>query len=418
MINDIEIEKACLSSAMISKIALLELIDKVDINDFFFAQNQIICKAMFDLYARKVDIDILALQTKLKESKQLEAIGGITVLSDLYRSVSTSMNIGYYIDQLKVLSKRRKLLEIAQDTGIKAQDTQLNIQDTITDVSNEILRITAEKRSDIYKLSEFLDIKSMREKGTYIKTGFECIDKKIYGLFNSELIILAARPSLGKTSLSLNIAQNISKHKNVLFFSLEMPKTDLAIRMLSPIVKLGFKNIKAGWLSKDQFENIEKASVELAKLNLFINDKAANNIDSIVSSVKRFNELNKVDFVVCDYLQLVTCKQMGNKELEIGHITQQFKNLGKDLNIPVMVLSQLSRAIELRKDKVPTLSDLRDSGQIEQHADTVLFLHTAEEREVLKPKVDLIVGKARNDMLGAIPLIFEKQYTRFIDIEV
>ena len=402
-------EKMIISTALIKYDALLELIE-LEPEVFYHKENRIVYDAMKSLHNEGEYIDSLSLRNKLIESGKYTEINGDVYLSDLV-SCASVVNFRYAGRTLTKLMLRRKL-----------KDLSLNMHDLINSpgienelILNEIQVVVKEfdllSREDYTEIKDLMpeDFKDYDVTGQFIPTGFKGIDSKIIGLFKGELIILGARPGRGKTALALNCVMNMAKDNNCAFISLEMPKKQLGMRALSSWAMVNGRDLRQGKLD-GKVEQLEEARDRIKKLKLAILN--CNTIDQIEASARKLVQLKDLKFLVVDYLQLVKVTGKGKQRyVEVGEVSRRLKLLAIELDIPILAMCQLSRECETR---APHLSDLRESGDIEQDADVVLFLHESEEDNTIK----LLFAKSRSDEAGVqSELIFKKEFTRFFDID-
>lgn len=409
--QNIEIESACLSSAILSKSALLKLISTAYSEDFYLDKHRIIFEALLAL-SKQSEVDLIVLKDYLQKTQQLDSIGGDAYFVELFNSARTS-NIDEYIKQLKHYSKLRQIIH-KSSVAIEEAYSNENPQDIITKISDGFKDINRDQSKDILKLSDIMGncIKDIQlETGDCISTGIKPLDQEVL-ILPEDLIILAARPSMGKTSLALNIAQNISVNDPVLFFSLEQSAVDLSIRMLCAETNIAFKKIKlANMLDQFEIEALNKAYNKVKNLNLYIDDSPATS-GEIVNNTKRFIDIVKPKIIITDYLQLIKpVDKKIQRHLQIQEITRSFKNCAKETGIPHVLLSQLNRAVEQRQNKRPMLSDLRESGDIEQDADKVIFIYAEDASDFQR---ELIIAKYRNGATGAIDLEFNGRSMQFL----
>lgn len=408
------IETACLSSAILSKSAMLKLVDAIEIDDFYFDANRIIFTTLLTLHNDNIDIDITVIKNELDKQKKLEDIGGLQKLVQLFRGVASSANIEYYIEQLLEQSKKRKLTNSLIKFVEVAKDKSTKPDDIINDLEQKIKHIDKERGKNIFPVDEIFgeDISKLQLKNNnYVQTGYQKLDARMHGFFNGELVIIAARPGMGKTSLALNIARNIADNKRVLFFSYEMKANDLCLRLVASECMIDFNRIRLSNLDLIQLNEIKQAYPILKKLDLQISDNANYKVENIVNATKRLNEYKKVDIIFVDYIGLIKATDRRLQRVEqVKHITGTLKQFAMSKNIPVVVLCQLNRLVESRADPVPVLSDLRESGDIEQDSDKVIFIYEDKKTN----ETFLIVAKNRNGPTDRVGITFEKQFTKFI----
>ncbi len=411
--NDIDTEKACLITAIMSKQSLLAVMELLDENDFYHLPYKIIFSNIKELHDKGRSIDLLELKNWLMEKKVYDVVGGINGLSELFTGYGHPHNTKSYIGILKSYSKRRKALYL-RDRLTEASNMGMNCDIILDDVEDEIRKIRQEKVSSFETMDEILDngVEGLHKKGEYFKIGLAGLDNKIVGFFKSNLIVIAGRPSTGKTSLVLNIALNLAKEdKRILFFSIETPSKRLAMRMLAIESEIEMGRILSGHLNNNEMQILSEKSEKLKGLPIMINDDASLGLSSVISIASLEHQKRPLDILIIDYLQLMKSDVKVNRNLGLAEVTAGLKNLSKELDVPVVLLSQLSRAVEVRNPPVPILSDLRDSGGIEQDADLVIFTYESEPN-------NLIVAKNRDGARGKVPISFEKRYMKFSDVQV
>ena len=426
----IEAERAVLGGILLEHEAATKAIEIVLPEAFYRPAHARIFRAMISLFTRHEPIDIMTLSEELRKAGDLESTGGIATLTELVDSVPTAANIDYYAKIVLEKYILRQLIHASSEiTGecYRAEDTAGTILD---EAEQKIFRVSESRVSqgflhikDILKerFEEIQRIHESREAITGLSTGFVDLDKYTAGFHPSDLVIVAGRPSMGKTSFALNIAQHIGleEKKPVAIFSLEMSKELLVQRILCAEAQVDAQKVRRGFTSAKDIESLTNAAGLLSEAQIFIDDTPAITTLDIRARTRRLKAEHDLSMVVIDYLQLARASERtDNRQQEISAISRSMKALAKELSIPVVALSQLSRAVESRGgDKRPMLSDLRESGAIEQDADLVLFLFRPEFYDPGDPekegKAELIIGKQRNGPTGTVNLYFEKQYTRF-----
>jgi len=411
MVSDNNIEQACLGSALLSINSLSKLVDQVSVEDFFYEKNKIICKILFELHSEKKGIDLLIVRDIInKKYKNLND----SDLMDIYRSVGSSTNIQYYIDRLIEMSKNRKLLNLSTEITDDIKRGKSS-SEMLQDVTLKLKEIDKERGKVIYPIEAIIgnDISELALKEhEYVKTGYSKLDELIQGFINTELVILAARPSQGKSTLALNIARNIAEKHKVLFFSLEMSIRFLSMRLIAAEANINANYILHG--IQDVFINkkIKEICDKLKKINLHINDQGNLKVENIINMSIRNAEYEKPAIIIVDYVGLVKPSDRKiSKHEQIGHVAWALKNFAKEMNIPVLLLAQLNRSVEDRAKQIPRLSDLKESGNLEEHADKVLFIYEEIERS---GECEIIVAKNRNGAAGHVGIFFERQFTKFI----
>ena len=431
--QNIESERALLGSIMLRPEALAEIMDILRPEAFYADKHKTIFEAMVHLYERREPIDLLTLSSKLKESVDLDRIGGMSYLTEMVNSVPSSSNAEHYAEIISKKYTMRRLIEAAEGIVKIGYDEESQIEELFDKAEKKLYEVTSKNLSGKYvemkdvlgEAMERLD-RLHKTKGELrgVPTGFKDLDKKLSGLQNSDLIILAARPSMGKTSLALDIARNASIRHNIptAIFSLEMSTQQLVDRMLSAESKVDAWRLRTGKLSlESEFEQIRASLDPLSKAPLYIDDQAANNILKIRSVVRRLKHEKNLGLVIIDYLQLMTpvnTKGGDNVVQQITEISHSLKQLAKEFDIPVLALSQLSRAVEQRGGK-PRLSDLRDSGSIEQDADVVIFIHrdANDEGGGKKQTAEIMIEKHRNGPTGKVELFFDADKSSFLSVD-
>ena len=432
-------EQMILSALLVSSDAVEITINTLPIEAFYFKNHQEIYKAIIFLYQNKRSIDILTLVTFLQDNGFLKQIGGIKVLIELISQIPNLTYLHEYLGLIKDKFIRRCLIKIGYETINAAYTTNTSLEKILSEYETKIFNLTTEtKTKNLVSSSEllstiFLDLKekSLNPKLLGLPSGFYELDSMTQGFQKSDLIILAGRPAMGKTALSLNIVLNIIKQSKfpILFFSLEMSKEQIIYRLLSMETNINQIKLKNGKLSQSDWIKLTKVIKILSKLPLFIDDSATLAINDIRSKIKTILfEQKKIGLVVIDYLQLMQIPKTKseNRAQELSQITRFLKTLAREFNIPIIALSQLSRNVENRVDKKPILSDLRESGSIEQDADLVLMLYRsqlANNREISSfskkesEKIELILAKHRNGPTGTIQLRFDGKRMRFYNFD-
>lgn len=433
-------EQMILSGLLVNSDAVEITIKTLSIEAFYFKNHQEIYKSIIFLYQKKVSIDVVTLLTFLQDNGLLQQIGGIKVLVELISQIPNLAYLNEYMGLVKDKFLRRCLIKIGYETINAAYITNLALEQILVECETKIFNLTSEtKTSNLFSSSEllntiFLDLKekSLNPKLLGLKSGFFELDSLTQGFQKSDLVILAGRPAMGKTALGLNIILNIIRQSKlpILFFSLEMSKEQIIYRLLSMETNINQIKLKNGKLSQSDWIKLTKVIKILSKLPLFIDDTANLAISDIRSKIKTILfEQKKIGLVVIDYLQLMQIPKtkLENRAQELSQITRFLKTLAREFNIPIIALSQLSRNVENRVDKKPILSDLRESGSIEQDADLVLMLYRNQvlnnltnaslKRENFE-KIELILAKHRNGPTGNITLLFDGKRMRFSNFNI
>lgn len=426
-------EQAVLGSIMLRKDAMHEVEDMITADSFYVEKHKKIFQAMLDLSVKNEPIDMLSLSTKLDEQKLLEAVGGNQYLAEIVNVVPSSANIKHYADIVQKKYVLRSLIEAADYVSELAFEEGDDHMDDILDMAEKKIFsvVSSPKNQKFVNLKDALPeayerLEKLHENKGMLRglpTGFRDLDNMLSGLQDSDLIILAARPSMGKTTLALDIARlaAINHDKSILIFSLEMSSQQLVDRMLSAQSRVNAWNLRTGNLSSDrEFSQLRDSLDKLAKAKIFIDDQAGNSIVRMKALARRLKAEKGVDLIVVDYLQLMTTsKNYDSMVNQVTEISRSLKSLAKELDVPVLALSQLNRAVESRGGK-PRLSDLRDSGSIEQDADVVMFIHREDKGKDESEKTniaEILIEKHRNGPTGKIDLYFDEKTTTFLSLE-
>jgi replicative DNA helicase len=421
----IEAEQSVIGSLLIDRDSVFKIVDEIHPEDFYREEHQYIMKAIFKLALSDRPVDIVSVSEELKIMQKLEFTGGITYLARLADSVPNTANASYYAKVVKTKSLMRMLIKAGSEISELGFNETLDINDLVDQAEQKIFTISQKKSTSYFVLLRDVLGESFSEIETRFKekrgiaglhTGFPSLDKITGGFQNSDLIIIAARPSLGKTSLATNIAEFLAIHekKSVAMFSLEMSRDQLIERMLCSQAKVDLNRLKTGFLREDDWPKLTDAYSELYEAPIFVDDSPDLTLVDIRTKARRLKMEANIDMLIIDYLQLIHSDQrIENRVLEISQITRNLKGLARELSIPVVVLSQLSRAVDRREDKTPILSDLRESGSIEQDADVVMFLNRPDETQ--KERVELIVAKQRNGPTNRFNILFLAEFTKFVE---
>ena len=433
--HSLDAEKATLGALLVDKDAIIKVADFLKPEDFYHNAHAAIYAAILEIFNKRTPIDLVTVTSQLEDQKRLAEIGGASYLADLTADIYTASNIVEYAIIVKEKSTFRNLVK-AGDTVISlGYNEKLELPEVLEQAEKAIFEISQTFIKDRFvhlkdvlagtyeKISNLHDPET-KEKYRGIPTGFRDLDNMLSGMQPCDLIVLAARPSMGKTSFALNIAQNIAKHgKAVGIVSLEMSKEQLTERMFCGLLNVDSWKVRTGKLTEEDFARIGTVMDELNTLPIYIDDSSGSSINELRSKVRRLQMEHGLDFLIIDYLQMMNISSSGfvsNRVQEISELTRSLKNLARELRIPIMAISQLSRAVELRPQKIPQLADLRDSGSIEQDADIVLMIYREdyyEEDTERKGVADIYIRKHRNGPVGRIELMFKKEQTKFISIE-
>jgi replicative DNA helicase len=445
--HDVEAEEAVVGSLLVDGETILEINTFLKPDDFFTQQNKWVYEACVGIHERHDGINQITVAHELARKDKLEEVGGASYLSQLIAQTPTPFHIKYYADIVYRLSTMRRIISAANKIAAIGYASSPDVEQALSDAENILFKIRGSQvHGDLVPLhsvltryfeeTELVPIKD--EKGqtkgerTYISTGFTAVDNVIIGMQRSALIVLAARPSIGKTSLALNIARNAALNQNacVALFSLEMSQEEVAQRLLSGESNIGSTKVRMGNFTEEEESKILEVSGILSEAPIYIDDSPQLRVTDIRSKARRLHFEHPIDLIIIDYLQLIRGEtRIENRVQELSEITRSLKALAKELNVPVLAVSQLSRAVELRISHKPQLSDLRDSGSIEQDSDIVIFIHR-EERYYTEEEwtqhsnepyprgmADIIIAKNRNGPIGEVQLRFELRTTKFKNLE-
>lgn len=431
--QSIESEQAVLGSIMLRKDAMHEVEDILSTDSFYVEKHKMIFKAMLDLSSKNEPIDMLSLSTKLQEQKLLDNIGGNVYLAEIVNVVPSSTNIKHYAEIVQKKYVLRSLIEAADYVSELAFEENDDHMDDILDSAEKKIFsvVSTPKNQKFVNLKDALPeawerLEKLHEHKDMLRgipTGFRDLDNILSGLQKQDLVIIAARPSMGKTTLALDIARmTATTHaKSVVIFSLEMSSQQLVDRMLSAESRVNAWNLRTGRLSSDrEFSQLRDSLDKLAKAKIYIDDQPGNSIVRMKALARRLKAEKGLDLIIVDYLQLMTTsKNYDSMVNQVTEISRSLKSLAKELNVPVLALSQLSRAVESRGGK-PRLSDLRDSGSIEQDADVVMFIHRDDKGKDESEKTniaEILIEKHRNGPTGKVDLYFDEKTTTFQTLE-
>jgi replicative DNA helicase len=432
--NDSEAEQAVLSNMLTDEDSLFFALENLSMEDFYRPDHKLIFCAMQELSNTSQPVDIITLQDKLESDGVLEKIGGINFLVDLINKFFTSANLKYHVKIIKDKSLLRKLIKVANNISLESYEARDPAELILDNAERNIFNIIQDKNiSSFTQLREVLieavdNIEKMyrsKEKITGIATGFVDFDNRTAGLQNSDLILLAARPSMGKTAFALNISENVAIKKKIPvgIFSLEMSKQQLANRLLCSQAMIDAQNLRLGRLEQSDWSKIVEVLAPLSEAPIFIDDTPGITVNQIRAKVRKLKLEKNIGLIIIDYLQLMSGSDNRNnnsRQQEISDISRSLKGIAREFNIPIIALSQLSRACEARADHRPILSDLRESGAIEQDADLVVFLYRDEYYNPdtdKKNQAELIIAKQRNGPTGTIDLLWASTFAKFMNLE-
>ena len=434
--HDLVAEQSVLGAVFISPETMISLADELTPDDFYKPANKIVFKTMLSLLEKGEPIDATTMVSALTNQGDISNIGGINYVVELVNSTPTSKNVEHYAKLVKEKATLRKVIADLSDSLSSAYQGDVSISDIIAKTEKSMLDISNQNTGTGFRnvddiLDTHMQIVETRSQTdgfvTGLSTGFVGLDKITTGLHEGNLIILAARPAMGKTALALNIAKHVAtmERKPAVIFSLEMGAEELIERMVASEGMIPGYHLKTGNLSTDEWKRLVHAQSNLYDVPIFVDDTAGIRISDIRSKARKLSqEMGGLGIIIIDYLQLITGSKRENRQQIVSEISRELKILAKDLRVPVIALSQLSRSVEQRQDKRPMLSDLRESGSIEQDADIVAFLYRdayyqkeqADSQEA-NNVTELILEKNRHGSLGTVKLYFHKEYTKFSSVE-
>jgi replicative DNA helicase len=411
-----------------------DCVEKINEKHFHIPAHATIFNVLVDLWNTQKPIDIITLTQVLKDRSLLEQVGGPGFVTDLFTFVPTAANVAYYLEIVREKFILRQIIVTCTDCAARSYDDQGEVDNLLDSVEQRIFAITEDRfkgemqsmKEQVMEALESIEKLSLRKGGiTGLPTGFSELDKMTDGLHPGEMFVVAARPSMGKTALAMNIAEHVAliAKQSVAIFSLEMSSHQLVQRLLCSRARVNLQRVRDGFLSEREFSNLTTAASKLAESRIFIDDSASISILELRAKARRFKAQNDIQLIVIDYLQLLrstTKRGQENRQLEISEISAGIKALSKEMKIPIIVLAQLNRQPEARTGGKPRLSDLRESGSIEQDADVVallvreeLYIEDEEARKEKANEAELIIAKQRNGPVGEVPLTFLKEFTRF-----
>ena len=436
--QNIEAEQSVLGAMLIDKEAIAKATEILSAEDFYREAHRVIFSAMLEIYNKNEAVDMITVTDILRRDNKLEDVGGIAYITSLANVVLTAANVKYHAEIVAEKSVLRQLVKVSTEIAAMGYEANDEVGVLLDTAESRILEISnRKKRADFTPISAVLmdsvqNIeKLLNNKGglTGIPTGFNDLDKLTSGLHPSDFIILAARPSMGKTALALNIVQNVAlrAHKrvggdprSVAFFSLEMSKEQLVNRMLCAEANIDSQRLRIGEMKEDDWTHLWDACDVMSKAKIYIDDTAGITVMDMRSRARRLKAEHGLDLIVVDYLQLMQGSgkrnTSGDRQQEVSEISRSLKALARELDVPVLALSQLSRGVEARQVKRPMLGDLRESGSLEQDADIVAFLYREDyyNPETENKHTELIIAKHRNGPVDTVNLFFHKQFTKFV----
>jgi len=432
---DLEAEASVLGAVLIDNDAIVKISDKLTPEDFYDARHNYIYGAIKALYEDRKAIDVLTLSNQLKAEKRLSQIGGAAYLTELTNFVPTASHVESYAELVAEKSVRRQIMRINKELSLLAQDETKKLKDLIELAEAEMMKVGQQQtKQGVISLEQILvesferldELHKDKKKIRGIPTGFKDLDDILAGFQRSDLIVLAARPSMGKSALAVNLARNVAvnTHEPVLIFTLEMSKDQIADRLLSIESGVNAWSIRNGNLTDSDYEKIGQALGPLGEAPIYIDDTPGVTVSDLRTKARREAHQHPLGLIIVDYLQLMSgggrYASEGNRVQEISEISRGLKGVARELNVPVLALSQLSRSVESRPDKIPQLADLRESGAIEQDADVVAFIYREEyyNPETDRKKItDILVKKHRNGPTGNVELYFDNEKQRFRSLD-
>ena len=432
--QNIEAEQAVLGAMLIKKEAIAEVQEILQPDDFYREAHRIVYEAMVQLQNNDEAVDLVTLTEQLRKSEQLDKIGGLAFITQLANAVPTAANVVYHAKIVKEKAELRSLINAATAIASAAYEDNTDVENIMDDAEKKILAVANRQNGGAFESMKSIVMRTFERinvlyesKGglTGISSGFKDLDKLTAGLQKSDLILVAARPSMGKTAFTLNIASYVGTHGGkVAFFSLEMSKEQLMQRMLCAEGGIDATKLRTGQLNTQEWNKLVHVADTLSRAPIYIDDTAGITVMELRSKARRLKAEHGLDLIIIDYLQLMQgrpSKNGDNRQQEISEISRSLKALARELDVPVIALSQLSRSVESRQIKKPMLSDLRESGSLEQDADIVMFLYREDyyDKDTENKNItDIIVAKHRNGPVDTISLFFQKEYTKFRDLLV
>ncbi|WP_010279125.1 replicative DNA helicase [Paenibacillus senegalensis] len=431
--QSLEAERAVLGAVLLDSDALVTAMERIGSEDFYDPNHKDIFEAMIELAEANDPVDLITLTNRLQAKHQLEQVGGVTYLTQLANAVPTAANVNYYAQIIEEKSLMRRLIRAATQIASTGYTSSEAVGSLLSEAEQRIMEISQQRSSsgfvsirdvlmEVFDRVEFL----YQHKGgtTGIASGFRDLDKMTSGFQRSDLIIVAARPSVGKTAFALNIAQNVGvrEKETVAIFSLEMGAAQLVQRMICAEANVDANRLRTGFLENEDWEKMTMAIGTMAEANIYIDDSPAVTVADIRAKCRRLKKEKGLGMILIDYLQLIhgRGKAGDNRQQEVSEISRTLKQIARELDVPVIALSQLSRGVEQRQDKRPMMSDLRESGSIEQDADIVAFLYRDDyynQETEKKNIIEIIIAKQRNGPVGTVELAFLKNFNKFVSLD-
>lgn len=431
--QSLEAEMSILGGLMLNHDAFDLVADQIDVLDFYSPAHQKIYQAVKDLHTKGKPVDLVTVTDQLQSKNEFDSVGGYVYLTQLLEKTISSANISAYTHIVKEKSLLRKLISTSTNIIENAYKSELDVQTVLDIAEGEILKVSESKNDgglldsmQIVKdsIKRIEELYQRKEEITGIPSGFTQLDRMTSGFHAGQLVVIAARPSMGKTAFSVNIAAHaaLRAKKSVAYFSLEMSREDLMVRLLAAEAKVHMGSLRNGRLQDSDWPRLIAAAGSISEAKLYVDDTPGISPHEVRARARRLKSKGELDMIIIDYLQFMQLKQVReSRAVEVSEISRQLKSIAKELQVPVIALAQLNRAVEGRTDRRPMLSDLRESGSIEQDADIIMMLFREEyydkEDPEKKGKSTVIVGKQRNGETGDVALRFEGQYQRFRDAD-
>ncbi|HOB30739.1 MAG TPA: replicative DNA helicase [Bacillota bacterium] len=426
--QNLEAEQAVIGSMLIEANAVVSALEILRPEDFYKESHRIIFKQIAEMADRLEAVDVVTVAENLRNAGYLDKIGGTAELARLANFVPTAANVEYYAKIVAEKAILRRLIAASTEIAATAYDSQYEVDEILDKAEETIFQISQRRATQGYVHLKDVLVETMEKleylashKGNVVglSSGFSDLDYLTSGFQPSDLIILAARPAVGKTSLGLNIARNVAIREDcpVAIFSLEMSREQVAQRLLCSEAAINSQKLRSGFLTDDEWRRLSIALGRLSEAKIFIDDTPGISVMEVRAKARRIKAEHGLGLVVVDYLQLMRTRKQENRQQEISEISRSLKGLARELDVPIIAMSQLSRAVEQRQDRRPVLSDLRESGAIEQDADVVIFLYTEPELEQ-NNAIELNVAKQRNGPTGSLKLFFSREICRFGDLDV
>ena len=430
--QDIEAEQAVVGSMLTDQDAVVAAIETLKPEDFYREDNKIIYEAILNIYNRAEPIDIITLKSELSSMGKLDAVGGLEYIAQLPDKVPTTSNVDRYIKIVQDKAMLRNLIKTANEIISLGYDQTEDVEDVMDHAEKKIFDVMQRKNQKGYtsikdilieSFTKLEELYNQKQHVTGVPTGFIELDKKTAGLHGSELILIAARPAMGKSAFALNIGTYAATRANipVAIFSLEMSKDQIGNRILCSEALVDSNNVRTGELNDEELSKLAETSGELSQAQIFVDDTPGISVMEIRAKCRKLKLEKNIGLVIIDYLQLIQGSgKSSSREQEIAEISRSLKILAKEIDVPVIALSQLSRAVESRPDHRPMLSDLRESGSIEQDADIVMFLYRDDyynEESEKKNIAEVIIAKQRSGSTGTVELAWLGNYTKFANLE-